>query len=34
VTLGAGNLTELVEGGTGAGPVVSVPARQTRIYQP
>jgi glycosidase len=34
VTLGTGNLTELVEGGTGAGPVVSVPARQTRIYQP
>lgn len=34
VTLGAGNLTELVEGGSGAGPVVSVPARQTRIYQP
>jgi glycosidase len=34
VTLGAGNLTELVEGATGAGPVVSVPARQTRIYQP
>jgi glycosidase len=34
VTLGVGNLTELVEGGTGAGPVVTVPARQTRIYQP
>jgi glycosidase len=34
VTLGAGNLTELIEGGTGAGPVVSVPARQTRIYRP
>jgi glycosidase len=34
VTLGVGNLTELVEGGAGAGPVVSVPARQTRIYQP
>jgi glycosidase len=34
VTLGAGNLTELVEGATGAGPVVSIPARQTRIYQP
>jgi hypothetical protein len=34
VTLGVGNLTELVEGATGAGPVVSVPARQTRIYQP
>jgi glycosidase len=33
VTLGVGNLTELVEGATGAGPVVSVPARQTRIYQ-
>jgi glycosidase len=34
VTLGAGNLNELVEGATGAGPVVSIPARQTRIYQP
>ena len=34
VTLGTGNLTELVEGTTGAGPVVSIPARQTRIYQP
>jgi glycosidase len=34
VTLGVGNLTELVEDGTGAGPVVTVPARQTRIYQP
>ncbi|HMJ51888.1 MAG TPA: alpha-amylase family glycosyl hydrolase [Polyangiaceae bacterium] len=34
VALGAANLTELLEGATGAGPVVSVPARQTRIYQP
>jgi glycosidase len=33
VTLGASNLTELLENTTGAGPVVSVPARQTRIYQ-
>jgi glycosidase len=33
VTLGVGNLTELVVGGP-AGSVVSVPARQTRIYQP
>jgi len=34
VTLGAGTVTELIEGGTVAGSVVSVPARQTRIYQP
>jgi glycosidase len=34
VALGAGNVTELVEGGAVSGAVVSVPARQTRIYQP
>jgi glycosidase len=36
VTLGASNLTELLDNPAGAvvGPVVSVPARQTRIYKP
>jgi glycosidase len=34
VTLGVSNLTELLENTLGAGPVVSVPARQTRIYKP
>ncbi|MET0593632.1 MAG: alpha-amylase family glycosyl hydrolase, partial [Polyangiaceae bacterium] len=35
VPLGVGNLTEVLEGGTtGAGPTVSVPPRQTRIYTP
>jgi glycosidase len=34
VMLPTGNLTELLAGGTGLGPSVTVPARQTRIYQP
>jgi glycosidase len=36
VTLGVSNLTELLDNPAGAvvGPVVSVPARQTRIYRP
>jgi glycosidase len=33
VTLPEGSLTELLVGGAAAGPTVSVPARQTRIYQ-
>ena len=34
VTLGLGTVNELIENATVAGSVVSVPARQTRIYQP